>query len=138
MSINICRNKKLVSASKDIARQLRRHQTKSETMFWEAVRNNQFLKLKFYRQHPLYFEYVGKETFFIADFYCHEKQLVIEIDGPIHQFQKEYDQLRDHLINSLGIRVLRFTNQEIETTLNEVLDNIKQFIHKKDSTPLLS
>ncbi|TAK62435.1 MAG: endonuclease domain-containing protein [Bacteroidetes bacterium] len=128
MSYNFSKNKKLVAAAKEIARQLRVHQTPAEDIFWKAVRDKQFLGLKFYRQHPLFFEFVGKESFFIADFYCHERQLVVEIDGPIHKFQKEYDWLREHIINALEVRVLRFTNEEVENNLKSVLQNVEAFL----------
>ena len=52
--------------------------------------------------------------FYIADFYCHEKKLVIELDGKIHDNQKEYDEYRTFLINQLGIRVHRIKNEELK------------------------
>jgi len=134
MSLNFSKNRKSAAAAKELARQLRARQTKSENIFWECVRDNKLLGLKFYRQHPLFFEYMGKESFFIADFYCHEKQLVIEIDGPIHKFQKEYDEFRECIINCFGVRVLRFTNEEVETTLHKVLLRIEEFIANEGSS----
>lgn len=96
-----------------IIRELRRLQTKSEKAFWELVRNRN-LGVKFLRQFAISFEYEDKNRFFIADFYCSEKKLVVEIDGKIHEKQKDYDELRTQIINRLGIRVIRFTNEEIE------------------------
>jgi len=58
-------------------------------------------------------EYNGYRNIFIADFYCHEKQLVIELDGKIHEKQKEYDEYRTFIINQLGIRVRRIKNEEL-------------------------
>jgi len=70
----------------------------------------------------------GRRRFFIADFYCHEKKLVLEIDGKIHQRQKDYDQLRTHIINTLGIKVIRFKNEEIEVNLELALDRLKEHL----------
>ena len=80
------------------------------------------------RQHPIRFEMDGRRRFFIADFYCHEKKLVLEIDGKIHQRQKDYDQLRTHIINTLGIKVIRFKNEEIEVNLELALDRLKEHL----------
>ncbi len=57
--------------------------------------------------------YLGKETFYVADFYCHQAKLVIELDGGIHQKQKDKDNLRTEIIGIKGIKVLRFNNEEI-------------------------
>jgi very-short-patch-repair endonuclease len=51
--------------------------------------------------------------FFIADFYCHEKKLVVELDGAIHDFQKRKDFNRDKIIQGLSLKVIRFTNQDL-------------------------
>jgi very-short-patch-repair endonuclease len=103
-----------VQYSKETARILRRNQTPAEEMFWKMVRNRRFDGKRFLRQHPIEFIYSGKPRFFVADFYCPEQRLVIEIDGPIHGMQYEYDELRTFIINQLGIRVIRFLNNEIE------------------------
>ena len=59
--------------------------------------------------------------FFIADFYCHEGRLVIELDGRIHEHHMEYDENRDRIIEDLGLSVIRFTNEELETDIDRVL-----------------
>jgi very-short-patch-repair endonuclease len=105
---------------------LRRKQTNSELTFWEAVRNRKILGFKFYRQYAIFFEYIGKETFFVADFYCYEKRLVVKIDGKIHDYQKERDKLRTYIISMLGIEVVRFRNEEMEKNLELVLDSLKE------------
>jgi len=84
MSLN--RDPRLIEIAKQLCRELRKNQTKAEKIFWEAVRNRKFMGLKFYRQYPLFFDYTGKETFYIADFFCFEKKCVIEIDGKIEKF----------------------------------------------------
>lgn len=99
---------------KSTVRQLRRNQTGSEEIFWGFVRNRQFHGRKFFRQHPIQFFYNGEKRFFVADFYCAKLKLVIEIDGKIHEQQKEYDEMRTFIINQLGIRVIRITNEEVQ------------------------
>ncbi len=108
------------------ARELRRNSTNAENILWEILRNRKLLSKKFYRQKPIFFDLLGKLTFYIADFYCHENKLVIEVDGKIHEYQKEQDELRTEVIYSLGIKVIRFKNEEIETNIEKVINDIKK------------
>jgi very-short-patch-repair endonuclease len=102
--MSLSRNNKLILVAKHSSRKLRRDQTGAETLFWNAVRDRRFMGLKFYRQHPLFIELDGKETFFIADFYCHERRTVVEIDGKIHDYKKKRDDFRTTIISSLGFK----------------------------------
>jgi len=98
----------------EFARNLRKNQTPAEIFFWSRVRNRKFLGKKFKRQYLIqYFDEIHEKAFFIADFYCHEIKLVIEIDGKIHEKQKVFDQYREDIIRSLGYQVIRFTNKEV-------------------------
>ncbi|MDP2422895.1 MAG: DNA methyltransferase [Bacteroidales bacterium] len=94
--------------------------TEAEEILWQALRNRKIENCKFRRQHP-----IGQ---FIADFYCHEKKLVIEVDGGYHnkQEQKEYDEARTQVINEYGITVIRFTNDEVLNNIQTVLNKIRQ------------
>ena len=58
---------------------------------------------------------------YILDFYFHEKKLAIEVDGAIHAFRKEYDTLRTNTLNAKGIKVLRFTNEQVFKDTKNVL-----------------
>lgn len=112
-----------------LCRELRKNQTPSEKIVWETLRNRKFEGLKFTRQYPIIYNTVGlKPLFFIADFYCHEKKLVIEIDGKIHDFQKDYDTNRDKVLNELGLIVLRIKNEELGN-LDSVLKKIRSLTH---------
>ncbi len=91
---------------------LRKDSTPQEILLWSRLRNNQ-LGCKFRRQHHL-----GP---YIADFYCHEKKIVIEIDGSQHMDAKEYDERRDQYFETFGFKVLRFWNNEINSNLEGVL-----------------
>jgi very-short-patch-repair endonuclease len=123
MSLN--KKSELVALAKAVCRKLRNNSTETEKIFWEAVRNKRFEGKKFYRQHPLFYDLTGTETFFIADFYCYEEKLIIELDGIYHQYRLKQDEERTKILNLLGVRVIRFTNNEIIKDINTVLNKIK-------------
>ena len=106
------------------ARTLRKNPTYAEKILWADLRKRRQHEKKFLRQHPIFFSDVGKERFYIADFYCHEAKLVVELDGRVHDFQKEQDEARTFVINQLGIKVIRFTNDDVENNLNDVMERI--------------
>jgi very-short-patch-repair endonuclease len=83
---------------------------------------------KFLRQHPILVEYQNKETFFIADFYCAEARLVVEIDGTIHDNQVKRDESRTAILNDRGFNVIRFENEALEERLDEVLEELKKYL----------
>lgn len=113
---------------KALARDLRKNQTAEESQLWSNLRNRKMKGVKFFRQHPIKYEQHGKQHFFIADFFSTEASLAIEVDGKIHETQKDYDKQRDIIINNKGIKVLRFTNEEIDQNLNKVLNQIEKVI----------
>ena len=119
-------------APKDIialARELRKEQTPAEKLLWEKLRNRRLMGLKFDRQFPIVIPvYNHRSHYFIADFYCHEKKLVLELDGDIHKRKKisEHDAARTHYLNQAGIKVLRFKNVEVINSTAEVLKKILQ------------
>lgn len=107
----------------DLARKMRKSPTVEEKLIWEALRDNK-LGVKFRFQHIL-----GR---YIADFYCHSKKLVVEIDGKVHDIPDviEYDRIRQAEIESRGLRVLRIRNEEIIEDLPRVILKIKQAINE--------
>jgi very-short-patch-repair endonuclease len=111
---------------KETVRLLRKKSTPAEKIFWEAVRNRKLLGLKFFRQHPIECDVDGKKRFFIADFYNAEHNVVIEIDGGIHESQKDYDDLRTFVLSFKDIKVIRFSNEEIITNIGKVLNKLKK------------
>lgn len=121
---------KLSPIAHDVSLELRRNSTKAEKIFWERVRNRKFLGLKFRRQHPLLVDDDGRETFLVADFYCHEKRLDIELDGGIHKSQKKRDDEREELMRENGLRVVRFRNEEVEENIEFVLKKLEMYIRK--------
>ena len=110
------------------ARELRQNMTEAERALWKELRNRKFLGLKFVRQYPLIYQVINNEPrYFIADFMCFEKKLVIEVDGMIHDFQKEEDQHREEILKSLGLTILRIKNEEVKDIL-KVMEKIKMYI----------
>ncbi|MFM2094577.1 MAG: hypothetical protein RIS70_1701 [Planctomycetota bacterium] len=101
------------------ARLLRSTANSYELLLWHLLRNRQIANAKFRRQHPL-----GK---YIADFYCLEAKLVIEIDGKDHftPAGRRHDAIRDRWMTEQGIRVLRFTGKQMELETESVLKAIK-------------
>lgn len=134
--MSLSKNPQLIAISKQLCRELRKKSTTAERIFWEAVRDRRFLNKKFYRQYPIFFDVLGKETFFISDFYCFEEKLVIEIDGGYHERQKEYDELRTSVINLLGLNVVRFKNDEVESNIDAVLKKLHKIINDKNFNEL--
>ena len=118
----------MLNEATKVARELRSKSTTAEKIFWDAVRNRKVLDRKFNRQFPIHFEYDGIKRFFIADFYCHEKKIIVEIDGGIHEQQKDYDKLRTAIINELGIKMIRFKNDLVKNNLDEVIESLKEFL----------
>ena len=105
-------------------RELRQKATPSEQILWQALRNRQLLGFKFGRQH--YVSIAGHEQpmrFYIADFFCHEAKLIVELDGSAHDGYEFFDAIRDNALEVLGIRVLRFQNFGMED-LDKVLARI--------------
>ncbi len=109
------------------SRELRQRMTEEERFLWEKLRNRKFHNLKFLRQHPIVYEIVNNEPlYFIADFYCAEKRLVVEIDGRIHDFRKSYDKDRDEILRNLNLVVLRIKNNEMKD-INDVLLKLERY-----------
>ena len=126
--MSLSKNRKLRFIARELCRELRKNSTNSEKIIWDVVRNRKLNNCKINRQFPIFYDSDGIEKFFIADFYCHQKKLVIEIDGAYHKHQIEYDNLRTEIINRIGIKVIRFTNNEVETNLAKVKETIKKHL----------
>jgi len=112
----------------DQTRYLRRNQTDAEKILWERLRNRHFHGLKFLRQHPFKIEVNNRTIYFIADFYCAEKKLVIEVDGSIHEKKKQYDEYRSYILSELGINIIRFNNKQILGDIENVLKELEGIV----------
>jgi very-short-patch-repair endonuclease len=117
-----------------ISRSLRRNMTSSEKIFWTYIRDRKIDNHKIVRQHPIIFNYEDEKRFFIADFFCKKQNLIIEIDGSIHNTlkQKERDLYRDFLCKYLGYQVLRFTNDKIILDTESALEIFKKIMKENE------
>ncbi len=106
----------------EIARQFRKEPTPSEAILWQALRGKKLDELKFRRQQP-----VGS---FIVDFYNSTYRLVVEVDGPIHDYQVEADQVRQELLEIIGLNVLRLKAEMVEINLPTALSLIRAKIRE--------
>ena len=118
------------------ARHMRQNPTKAEQFFWEKVRRKQFLGKKFYRQYIIeHAEIQGRKAFFIADFYCHDGKLIVELDGKIHEEQVEYDRLREATLLDMGFSILRFPNEKVLNNWSQVSEELEAFFHPPPNSP---
>ena len=95
--------------------------TPAEKILWQVLRANK-LGVHFRRQQVI--------QGFIVDFYCHKAGLVIEVDGDIHDLQKEEDERREKVLRELGLRIVRFRNDEVGRELSAVVEKITKLIEK--------
>ena len=116
-------------AKRDIfekAKMLRENMTVAEKQLWSRLNGSQ-LGVRFIRQHPI--------DIFIADFYCHQYKLIVEIDGEYHKGQLYYDEGRTAELERFGITVIRFTNEEVMVDLDRVVEEIKNILINYPQTP---
>ena len=98
----VTRDKRVSPDKLSLAKQLRREMTPAERRLWAAIRRNAIDGFHFRRQQVI--------EGYVVDFYCASAKMAIELDGGVHQDQWEYDESRDKIISSLGVRVLRIPN----------------------------
>jgi very-short-patch-repair endonuclease len=105
---------------RELAHDLRRRMTTAETRLWARLRKNQLAGLHFRRQQVI--------DGYVADFYCHEAGLVVEVDGPVHAQDREWDAERDRALGKRGLRVLRFANWDVMQRVEWVLGEIQRVV----------
>ncbi len=107
---------------KEYSRRLRKNMTDTEKLLWAKIRSKQMKGFQFYRQKP-----IGN---FIVDFYCPKAKLVIELDGGQHYCEngKAKDSQRDEYMESIGLRVLRFSDREVFESLRAVIEKIWSYL----------
>jgi len=108
------------------AKELRKNMTEHEKILWGHLRKRQLKGMHFRRQHPY--------GIYILDFYCFQTQLVIELDGLIHMRKRQYDKERTKYLESSGLMVLRFTNEDVDKRLEWVLKEIEHYLDKLRSS----
>ena len=108
------------------AKELRRDMTPAEKILWQELRANK-LGFHFRRQQVI--------AGFIVDFYCHKAALVIEVDGDIHDLQQEEDERRDKVLREMGLRVVRFRNEEVMKNLSAVVGKVRELVEMRAIYP---
>jgi adenine-specific DNA-methyltransferase len=114
--------------TRERSKQLRINATEPEKLLWSALRGRKLGGLKFRRQHPI--------EPYVADFYCSEANLVVELDGESHNGQESYDSRRTQFFQSLGPTVMRVTNDDVLSNLEGVVTAILKAAFTKLGKPL--
>ena len=107
---------------KDLARQLRKNSTLSEVLLWNYLKGKQMLDYDFDRQKPI--------DNYIVDFFCNELMLAIEIDGDTHNYKIDKDEFRQKKLEGLGVRFLRFTDEDVKKNIEGVVMAIEDWIRR--------
>ncbi|MEH2461510.1 endonuclease domain-containing protein [Nostoc sp.] len=107
---------------KPLARQMRCEPTPAEKLLWQKLRDKQLLGFKFRRQQTI--------DRFIVDFYCNEARLVVEVDGEIHDYTQQEDAIRQEFLESLGLQVMRFRNEDVLERMEGVLQDIGAWLQR--------
>ena len=118
---NIIPGQRVTKEKLERSRDLRREMTPAERILWQELRGNR-LGVHFRRQQVI--------AGFIVDFYCHKADLVIELDGSVHEGdeQKENDAERDLVLSKMGLRVVRFRNEEVVKDTSAIVEMIREMI----------
>lgn len=112
---------------KPLARLMRHEPTPAENALWQRLRNRKVANTKFRRQHA-----IGR---YIVDFYAASANLIIEVDGPIHDSTQEQDAIRQEWLESQGLRVIRFTNEQVLQNIETVLTTIEATLTEVSPSP---
>ncbi len=107
-------------ALKEKARELRNNSTKTEILLWKFLKGKQLRGYDFHRQKPI--------DEFIVDFFCPELMLAIEIDGVSHIGNEEYDKERQSKLEKLGVKFLRFKDDDVFYSCDWVVKEIERWI----------
>ena len=116
---NIIPGQRVTKEKLQRAKELRRDMTPAEKILWHELRANK-LGVHFRRQQVI--------AGFIVDFYCHKVALVVEVDGDIHDLQREEDALREKALNEMGLKIVRFRNDDALKNLSTVVEKIRELI----------
>ena len=122
---NIIPGQRVTKEKLQRAKELRREMTPAEKILWQEVRAKK-LGVRFRRQQVIH----G----FIVDFYCHKAGLVVEVDGDVHDLQREEDARREKALSELGLRTCAATERSVEA-LSAVAGKLKELIEELKERP---
>lgn len=118
---NIVTGQKVTQEKLQRAKELRRDMTHAEKILWDELRANK-LGVHFRRQQVI--------AGFIVDFYCHKSALVVEVDGDIHDLQQDEDARREKALREMGLKIVRFRNDEVVKNLSAAVGKINELLKK--------
>ena len=118
---NIIPGQRVTKEKLQRAKELRREMTPAEKILWDEIRANK-LGVHFRRQQVI--------AGFIVDFYCHKAGLVVEVDGDIHVLQQDKDARRENVLSELGLRIVRFKNDEVVKEVSQVVGKLSELLLK--------
>lgn len=118
-----------LNSHKELRKQLRRSASPAERRLWMYLKNDQLHGLRFRRQFG-----IGR---YIVDFYCPKRRLVIEVDGSIHDVPavQANDHERKEYLESCGIRIIRFTNDQVMNSVGYVLKTLEDIVTSPSALP---
>jgi very-short-patch-repair endonuclease len=126
MPRNICAGQRIHESKYRESKSLRQRMTQAERLLWGRLRNNRLEDIHFRRQQII--------AGFIVDFYCHQANIIIELDGAVHLQNKEADIERDTILKEMGFQIIHFTNEEVMENMDFVLGKILN-VSATDPTP---
>ena len=124
---SVITTQRVTPEKRDRAKQLRRQMTPAERELWQQLRANCLGGYQFRRQQII--------DGFIVDFYCHALQLIVEVDGLIHDGQLDADREREYVLTGRGLTILRFMNDEIPHNISTVLARIQATAQQRVTPP---
>lgn len=117
------------SEIKELARKIRKNPTSEEKKLWQEIRKRKIGGYRFLRQHPIIYESRDGEYFFyVPDFYCSSKKLIIELDGKIHEYQKDRDKHREEVLKGKKLNILRIKNEEL-SDIDDIIKKIEEVLN---------
>jgi very-short-patch-repair endonuclease len=116
---NIIPGQRVTKEKLERSRELRREMTPAEKLLWQEVRAKK-LGVRFRREQVI--------AGFIADFYCHKAALVVVVDGDIHDLQRDEDARREKVLRELGLRIIRFRNNDVIKNRSAVIEKIRELV----------
>jgi very-short-patch-repair endonuclease len=116
---------------KEAANRLRNNSIKAEIRLWTYLKGKQLLGYDFHRQKPI--------DNYIVDFFCNTLMLALELDGYTHNFKEvaDRDEIKEQRLNEIGIRVLRFKDENVMNNIEGIIAEIKEWIVDRGTHPLI-
>lgn len=116
---NIVTEQRVTKEKLQRAKELRREMTPAEKILWQELRANKL---------GVHFRRLQVIAGFIVDFYCHKAGMVVEVDRDVHDLQQEEDARREKALRELGLKIVRFRNDEVLKNLSAVVEKIRELI----------